>query len=72
MVKVQYIKEDRWREHKKLRLEALKSDPIAFGSSYGEENKLTDDEWKRRTKSSLFAIVDNKLVEMVAIVFEKK
>jgi ribosomal protein S18 acetylase RimI-like enzyme len=71
MIKVQFIKEDRWKEHKKLRLEALKSDPIAFGSSYSKEKKLSEKEWKRRTKNALFAIFDNELIGMTIIIFEK-
>ena len=46
MVKVKKLYEKRWKEYRDLRLKALKSDSIAFGSSYEEEAIMTEDEWK--------------------------
>jgi hypothetical protein len=36
-----------WREYKRIRLESLQKEPLAFGSSYVEEELLSDDEWQR-------------------------
>jgi ribosomal protein S18 acetylase RimI-like enzyme len=35
---------------KTIRLRALQSDPIAFGSTYAKESKLTDEEWVERSQ----------------------
>lgn len=58
------IEADEWQKYKKIRLEALKNDPHAFGSSYKEEIKRTDDEWKNRAKS---ASADNSKKMFVGI-----
>lgn len=36
---------DRWREFKELRLESLKSDPLAFGETYEQEAVQPDSYW---------------------------
>jgi ribosomal protein S18 acetylase RimI-like enzyme len=59
-----------WRLLKNLRLKALKEEPTAFASSYKEDKKKSDEDWKRylegawREDSSimLFAEVDGHLV----------
>lgn len=38
------MKEASWEECRDLRLEALKEEPIAFGSSFEEENTLSETE----------------------------
>lgn len=42
----------RWEEAKTLRLEALKQDPSAFGSSYDEEIMLEDHVWRTRLETA--------------------
>jgi GNAT superfamily N-acetyltransferase len=39
---------ERWREYRRLRLEALRSNPDAFGSTYAETERYPDDYWPRR------------------------
>ena len=39
MIVVKKLEEDRWKEYRDLRLEALIKEPIAFGSSYAIENE---------------------------------
>ena len=72
MVEIKKLSADRWKDYRSLRLEALKNDPTAFGSSYGEEMKLSEKEWKRRMKNTLFALSDNKPIGMIVYVFQKK
>jgi ribosomal protein S18 acetylase RimI-like enzyme len=72
VIEVRGLPEERWRECRELRLEALKSDPSAFGSSYEEDCQLSEEEWKRRMKNSLFAVSNDTLVGMIACVFEPK
>lgn len=41
-----------WQEYKKIRLEALKNEPQAFGSSYNKENERTESEWQNKLAKS--------------------
>ena len=54
-----------------MRLEALKSDPSAFGSSFEEEQKFTESRWRKRIKNVLFALTDNRPIGMIAYVFDE-
>ena len=69
MVEIARLPVDRWEEVKRLRLEALRTDPAAFGSSPEEDEALPEAEWKRRMPNSLFAISDDKPVGMIAFLF---
>ena len=62
----------RWKEYKKLRLEALQQDPIAFGSSFEEEKNIPEKEWKKRLKTTLFAFSGNKIVGLITYNFRQK
>jgi hypothetical protein len=42
-VRVIELPPDRWREYRALRLAALRSDPIAFGSTYEESIAYPDE-----------------------------
>ena len=48
MIEVKKVPRDRWKDYRNLRLKALRSDPLAFGSPYEEEKDLAEYEWKRR------------------------
>ena len=50
-----------WQKHKEIRLEALKNDPSAFGRSYVEELKKTNEEWQEQL------IENNKLFYAVCL-----
>jgi hypothetical protein len=41
-----------WQEYKKIRLEALKKEPQAFGSSYDKEKERSENEWKEKIAKS--------------------
>ena len=69
---VKKIDADRWMEYRDLRLESLKSDPAAFGSSYEEEKDMTEDEWKRRINNALFALSKDRLIGMIVVVFNDR
>ncbi len=71
MVEIRKLPADRWRDFRELRLEALKSDPSAYGSSFEEEDKLAEKEWRRRIKSTLFALSDDRPVGMIVYVFDQ-
>jgi len=72
MIKIKKLPSNKWKKYKDLRLGALKKDPTAFGSSYEEELKLSESEWKKRIKNTLFALDGNKAVGMIVYVLNKK
>jgi len=72
MINVKQLPPDRWKDYRSLRLEALRSDPLAFGSSYEEEEGLAEDEWKRRINNALFALSKDKPVGMIVYVVNHK
>jgi ribosomal protein S18 acetylase RimI-like enzyme len=69
-ITIRKLPQSRWKEYKELRLEALRSDPIAFGSSYEEEKKLTHTDWKKRMKNVLFAEDEKTIVGMAVYFFQ--
>lgn len=72
MAQIKKLPTSRWKDYRKLRLESLQKDPLAFGSSYKEEKKLTETEWKKRMKNCLFALSKGEPIGMLAVVFPQK
>ena len=72
MIKIKKMPTSRWKDYRNLRLESLKKDSISFSSSYDEEKKLSESEWKRRTRNTLFALFDNIPVGMIVYGFNDK
>ena len=65
-----------WKDYRKIRLEALKNDPVYFGSSYEEEVQLSEKQWKYRicnSNSVIFLVYDDKTpVGLSVIHYESK
>jgi len=72
LIRIIRLPEERWKEYRKLRLEALKAEPSAFGSSLEEESGFTEDVWRKRTKGVLFAVSEGKPVGLLSYVFEDR
>jgi ribosomal protein S18 acetylase RimI-like enzyme len=72
MTVVEKLGEDRWREYRDFRLEALKKEPLAFGSSYNEEKSLSEEEWRKRIKNVVFARSKDELIGMIVYVRNNK
>ena len=72
MIEIKKLSESRWKDFKDLRLESLKTEPAAFGSSYEEEIRLSKKEWKRRINNSLFAFLNEKPIGMIVYIFNNK
>ena len=70
MIEIKKLPPERWQDYRKLRLESLKADPVAFGSSYEEEISRPEDFWRNRIGSVLFAVENNRPVGMVRYEFE--
>src|SRR5579862_8351245 len=69
MVEVKVLPPERWKEARDLRFKALQTDPIAFGSSFEEEEGFTETEWQRRMKNALFALHEDKPVGTITYIF---
>jgi ribosomal protein S18 acetylase RimI-like enzyme len=69
MITVTRLPESRWPDYRDLRLEALKNDPLAYGSSYEEELGYQEADWRERMLAVLFAVPsgspDSKPVGMI-------
>jgi ribosomal protein S18 acetylase RimI-like enzyme len=72
LIEVGRLAADRWEESKALRLEALESDPTAFGSSVSDEAVLSESDWKRRAGNALFAFSDGKPVGMITVIVSSR
>jgi RimJ/RimL family protein N-acetyltransferase len=72
MIVVKKLEEDRWKEYRDLRLEALIKEPIAFGSSYDEEKNLSEEEWRKRIGNAFFAMSEDKPIGMIVYVRDNK
>jgi ribosomal protein S18 acetylase RimI-like enzyme len=68
MVTVTRLDESRWQDYRDLRLEALKEEPLAYGSSYEEELPLSEAEWCKHLQNVLFAVIDGKPAGMIVYV----
>ncbi|MDW3196548.1 MAG: GNAT family N-acetyltransferase [Cytophagales bacterium] len=67
-IEIQELPQSRWKACRDLRLEALREEPLAFGSSYEEEKNISDAEWQTRIKNALFALENDKLIGMVVLI----
>ena len=63
---------DRWREYRALRLTALRTDPLAYSSTYDESVTYPDDVWQTRLAGAanivLFAECGGRLVGTAAAI----
>lgn len=70
------ISSDRWTEYRDLRLDALKTEPLAFASSYEENVSKPDSHWQEHFNSSksyyLFAQDQNQLIGMVLFYWDER
>ena len=67
------LSENEWELYKEIRLEALKNDSIAFGSSYEEEVDRDEIIWRSRVKEVLFAFTPEKrIVGLIAFLFNNR
>jgi ribosomal protein S18 acetylase RimI-like enzyme len=69
---IQNLPESRWEEYKDLRIKSLLDDPNAFLSDIDSVKKITQFEWKSRSKNMIFAQIDDKLIGMVGRVIDPR
>jgi len=69
VIKISPLKPSAWKQYRDLRIQAIRTDPLAFGSTLAETLKITPKEWKERLadkeRYTLFASVDGELVGML-------
>lgn len=70
MIQIKKLPAERWEDYKRLRLEALKNEPTAFGSAWEEQVDLPPDVWIERLPTILFAMQNDTPVGMVRYTFE--
>jgi RimJ/RimL family protein N-acetyltransferase len=62
-ISIRRLAENDWRLLSEVRLRALRSDPLVFGSNYESESEFTEDDWRRRLHpddSAIFMIFDDE------------
>lgn len=59
-ISIRQLTEDDWRVFSQVRLRALKSDPLVFGSNYETESQFSEADWRNRLRQS-----DNSAVFML-------
>lgn len=79
-VEIDTLPPQEWQAYKDLRLEALKTEPQAFGTTYQESLRHPDAYWKARLKDAadsnqswlLFATINGVLAGMIGAFAENK
>lgn len=62
-ISIRQLTEDDWRQFSQVRLRALKTDPMVFGSTYERESQFAENDWRERLRaddSAVFAIFDDE------------
>ncbi len=72
MIRVRRLPAERWRDYRDLRLESLKTEPQAFGSSDEEEAELEESAWRERTEGALFATEGERPVGVMTLSFNDR
>jgi RimJ/RimL family protein N-acetyltransferase len=72
MITIKKLPPESWKTLRALRLEALKSDPLAFGSSWEEERAFPPSVWKGRMENTLFALHNDVPAGMIVYIFLKQ
>ncbi len=68
-IAIRRLPQSRWLEYRALRLEALRTEPTAFSSSYGEELRLTQPTWRGRMHNVIFALDGRTPIGIITLVF---
>ena len=71
MIQIKKLSKKDWKNYKKLRLEALKNEPLAFGRTFKEENSYSNHKWINRTDNVIFALDNNEPVGMIVYIFNE-
>lgn len=61
-----------WHRYKDMRLEALKTDPIAFSGIYKQEKTMSEQQWQTCMENMFFAVAEDALLGMVGLIENSK
>ena len=67
MITITQLPPDCWEQYKAIRLEALQTDPLAFGCSYEEEANFSESTWRERINIMWFAMLKDEPVGMIGL-----
>lgn len=56
---------ERWQEYREIRMTGLETDPLAFMSSFQEEERYPENLWKERITNQIFAEIDFRIVGLI-------
>lgn len=62
-ISIRQLTENDWQEFSQIRLQALQTDPLVFGSNYEKESQMTEADWRgklRAEDNAIFLIYENK------------
>lgn len=65
VVETRWLTPDDWKIYRDLRLEAIKEEPYAFGTSFGEEKDHPEKIWRERVENTLFAFYGGQPVGLI-------
>ncbi|MFX1253385.1 MAG: GNAT family N-acetyltransferase [Promethearchaeota archaeon] len=71
-LEIRKIEENEWEFYKRIRLESLKEEPIAFGRSFEEETIFTEETWRARSRDVVLAFDDKKPVGLMAFIISNR
>lgn len=74
-IRIQPLSVEEWEKYKRIRLDALKSNPTSFASTYEETLRYSDEVWQNRLNRKkqddnsimLFAFDEQKIIGLVGI-----
>jgi ribosomal protein S18 acetylase RimI-like enzyme len=69
LTEIRRLSASRWKDYRRIRLESLQRNPLAFGSAYEEEARFGEGEWRKRMKNVHFAITDGVPVGTIVCSF---
>ena len=70
-ISIRQLTENDWREFSGIRLKALQTDPMVFGSNYEKESQMTEKDWRSRLRAkdnAIFLIYEDEMpIGMTAV-----
>ncbi len=71
-VSITRLPADRWEVYRKIRLEGLETEQIAFSSSAEDEAKAPESLWKERIENHIFAQKGSEVVGVIGLLFRPR
>lgn len=65
---IKQLSPESWQQYRDIRLEGLRTDPLAFGGSYEQESARSELQWQEILNNMFFAVIDDTVVGMIGII----